>query len=150
MIYQIAEIAYKEQKSLSEIRDDFNSKIEQDRMLEDKIKSNESKLKSNNVTSEELQEIKYLKNSLKKYGISEIDKIINFINNIGETDYDPAKLIQFASDHYSISQDMETVIRQKIEESSHISQTQRGRRLLDEKQTTPTKNFPRKDIVSRL
>ena len=65
LIYQIAEIAYKEQKSLSEILDSLNSKIEQDRILENKIKSNDLKLKANNVTSEELQEIKYLKNSLK-------------------------------------------------------------------------------------
>ena len=45
LIYQIAEIAYKEQKSLSEILDSFNSKIEQDRILEDKIKSNDLKAK---------------------------------------------------------------------------------------------------------
>ena len=59
-------------------------------MLEDKIKSNDLKLKSNNVTSEELQGIKYLKNSLTEYDVSDFDKIINFINNIREADYDPA------------------------------------------------------------
>ena len=125
LIYQIAEIAYKEQKSLWEILDIFNSKIEQDRMLEDKIKSNDLKLKSNNVTNEELQEIKYLKNSLKAYDVSEFDKIINFINNIREADYDPAKLIQFASNHSSISQEVESITRLKIEEITYLADTER-------------------------
>ena len=53
LIYQIAEIVYKEQKSPLEIRNNLNSKIEQNRILEDEIQSNELKLKSNDVTSEE-------------------------------------------------------------------------------------------------
>src|SRR6476619_1003820 len=125
LIYQIAEIAHKEQKSLSEIDDSFNSKIEQDRILEDKIKSNDLKLKSNYVTSEELQLIKYLKNYLKGYDVSEFDKIINFMNNIRESDYDPAKLIQFASNHSSISQELESVERQKLEELTYLADTER-------------------------
>jgi hypothetical protein len=129
LIYQIAEIAYKEQKSLSEILDSFNSKIEQDRILEDKIKSNDLKLQSNNVTSEELQEIKYLKNSLSDYNVSEFVKIINFINNIREADYDPAKLIQFASNHSSISQELESITRLKMEELTYLADTERGSSL---------------------
>jgi hypothetical protein len=125
LIYQIAEIAYKEQKSLPEILDSLNSKIEQDRILEDKIKSNDLKLKSNNVTNEELQEIKYLKNSLKEYDVSEIDKIINFINNVREVDYDPAKLIQFASNHSSISQEVESITKLKMEELTFLADTER-------------------------
>jgi len=125
LIYQIAEIAHKEQKSLSEIDDSFNSKIEQDRILEGKIKSNDLKLKSNYVTSEELQLIKYLKNYLKGYDVSEFDKIINFMNNIRESDYDPAKLIQFASNHSSISQELESVERQKLEELTYLADTER-------------------------
>jgi hypothetical protein len=124
LIYQITEIAYKEQKSLSEIRDSFNSKIEQDRMLEDKIKRNVQKLKSNNVTTEELQLIKYLKNSLSDYNVPEVDKIINFINNVREADYDPAKLIQFASNHSSISQEVESIKGQKIEELTFLADTE--------------------------
>jgi len=125
LLYQIAEIAYKEQKSLSEILDSFNSKIEQARILEDKIKSNDLKLKSNNVTSEELQLIKYLKNTLKAYDVSEFEKIINFINNIRETDYDPTKLIQLASNHSSISQEVESITRLKVEELAFLADTER-------------------------
>ena len=149
LIYQIAEIAYKEQKSLSEILDSLNSKIEQDCVLEDKIKSNNQKLKSNNVTSEELQEIRYLKNSLKAYDVSEIDKIINFINNVREADYDPVKLIQFASNHSSISQEVESITNLKMEQLTFLADTE-TEYLLNEKQSTPTKNYPRKDIVNRV
>ena len=63
-----------------------------------------------------MQGIKYLKNSLTEYNVSEIDKIINFINNIREADYDPAKLIQFASNHSSISQEVESIKSQHMEE----------------------------------
>ena len=128
-MYQIAEIAYKEQKSLPEILDNFNSKIEQDRILEDKIKSNDLKLKSNNVTSEELQGIKYLKNSLTEYNVSDLDKIINFINNIREADYDPAKLIQFASNHSSISQEVESIKREHIDGLTYLADTEMGSSL---------------------
>ena len=129
LMYQIAEIAYKEQKSLPEILDSFNSNIEQDRILEDKIKSNDLKLKSNNVTSEELQGIKYLKNSLTEYNVSDFDKIINFINNIREADYDPAKLIQFASNHSSISHEVESIKRQHIDGLTYLADTEMGSSL---------------------
>ena len=125
LIYQIAEIVYKEQKSPLEIRDNLNSKIEQDRILEDKIKSNELKLKSNYITTEELELIKYLKNNLSAYDVIELYKIINFINNIREAEYDPAKLIDFASNHFSISQALETVIKKKIEELAYLADTER-------------------------
>lgn len=110
---------------MPEILDSLNSKIEQDRILEDKIKSNDLKLKSINVTSEELQEIKYLKNSLKAYGISDFDKIINFINNVREADYDPTKLIQFASNHPSISQQLESIKKLKAEELTFLADIER-------------------------
>jgi hypothetical protein len=119
-----------------EILDSFNSKIEHDHMLEDKIKSNDLMLKSNNVTSEELQGIKYLKKSLKAYDVSEFDKIINFINNIREADYDPTKLIQFASNHSSISQEVESIKRQHIDELTYLADTERGSSLRREANPT--------------
>ena len=68
--------------------------------------------------------IKYLKNNLSAYNVSESDKIINFINNVREADYDPVKLIEFASNHFSISQETETVKKQKIEELAYLADTE--------------------------
>jgi hypothetical protein len=65
-----------------------------------------------------------LKNNLSAYNVSESHKIINFINNIIEADYDPVKLIEFASNHFSISQDLETVKKQKIEELAYLADTE--------------------------
>lgn len=141
LIYQIAEIVYKEQKSPLEIRDNLSSKIEQDRILEDKIKNNELKLKSNYITTEELELIKYLNNNLSAYDVSELYKIINFINNIRATEYDPAKLIEFASNHFSISQALETVKKKKIEELAYLADTERESSLKRKADQTYQKLF---------
>ena len=69
--------------------------------------------------------INYLKNSLKAYGISDSDKIINFVNNIREADYDPTKLIQLASDHSSISQEVESITKLKMTELTYLNDSER-------------------------
>ena len=61
--------------------------------------------------------------------MSEIDKIINFINNIREADYDPANIIQFTSNHYSISQEVESIKSQNIEDLTYLADTEMGSSL---------------------
>ena len=76
-----------------------------------------------------MQAIKYLKNNLTEYNVSDLDKIINFINNIREADYDPAKLIQFASNHSSISQEVESIKREHIDGLTYLADTEMGSSL---------------------
>jgi uncharacterized protein YnzC (UPF0291/DUF896 family) len=105
-IYEVVELAYKQQKFPSEILYELKLNIEQNRVLQDSNTIAEERLNANDIRIEVIDKFIDVSNKLGVLGITELDQISNLLTNIKENQEQPERIVDYASRFISLSQEL--------------------------------------------